>query len=108
MDVYFRHLYDADGIGQDGLSLTVLVARSVDLQFGSFGKLAVVVLEETYEQLDGFVALIFDARSNNAGGITIQYKGLQTYKFWCKTIDGGIRAILKEDGTFLKTLNCEF
>ena len=108
MDVHFRQLYDADGIGKDGLSLSVLVACSINLQFGSLGKLLVVIFEKSYKEFYRFVALVFDARSNDAGGITIQYKGLQTYKFWCKTIDGGIRAILKEDGTFLKTLNCEF
>ena len=73
VDVDLRHLYDADGIGQNGLCLTVLVARSVDLQFGSLGKLAVVVLEETYEQLDGFVALIFDAGSCRGASRKAQY-----------------------------------
>ena len=108
MDVHFRQLYDADGIGKDGLGLSVLIACSINLQFGSLGKFLVVIFEESYKEFYRFVALIFDTRSNDAGGITIQYKGLQAYEFWCKTIDGGIRAILKEDGTFLESLNFEF
>ena len=51
VDVYFRHLFYRDGVGQDGLSLTVLVARSINFELWRFGPLLVIVLEEAYKEL---------------------------------------------------------
>ena len=102
MNIDFRHLYDADGIGQNGFCLTVLIARCVNLQFGSLGKFLIVILEKTNQHLDGVLALKNKSRSHNAGGVAIQHEGLQAGQLRSNGIDGGIWTILKEDGTLLE------
>ena len=42
-------LYDADGVGEDGLCLSVFIASSVNLQFGRLGEFAIIVFEEPNE-----------------------------------------------------------
>ena len=72
MDIYFRHLYDADGIGEDRLCLSVFVASGINFEFGCFGKLIIIVLEKTHKEFDGFSTLIFDGSTNNAGGVAVE------------------------------------
>ena len=101
------HLYDADGIGQDRLCLSVLVTRGINLQLRCFSPLGVIILEKADKYLDGLFALKLDGRTDNACRVTVQHKGLEPDEFWGDGVDRGVGAVLEEDGTFFKTLNVE-
>ena len=73
MDIHFWHLYDADGISEDGLSLTIFITRGVNLQLRSLSPLGIVILEETNEHFDWFVAFKLDSGPHNTCAIAIQY-----------------------------------
>ena len=79
MDIHFWHLYDADGISEDGLSLTVLITGGVNFQFRSFCPFGIVILKETNEHFDWLVAFESNGSADYARRIAIQYQGLQTY-----------------------------
>ena len=102
MNVYFRQLYDADGIGQYRFRLSIFIACRINLQFRSLSKFAIIVFEETDKEFDRLVAFILNGSTDNAGCIAIQYECLQAHQFGGNGIDWRIRTVFKENGSFFK------
>ena len=99
------HLYDADGISQDRLCLSVLVTCGINLQLRRFGPLGVIVLEKADKHFDGLFALKLDGCTDNACGVPIQHKGLKPGEFRSNGVDRRVWAVLEEDSAFFK--RCE-
>ena len=101
MDIYFGHLDDANGIGQDRFGLSVFVAGGINFELWWLGPFGIVILEEADKEFDGLFAFELDGRSYDAGGVAIEYEGLQVDQFRSQRVDRCVWAVLEEDGTFL-------
>ena len=106
MDVDFRHLDYADGIGEDRLCLSILIACGVNLEFGSLGPLGVVVLEEAHKQTNRLVTLIFNGGADNTCAVTVQYEGLQADEFRGQRVDRCVRTVLEKHCPLLQRNSC--
>ena len=96
-----RHLLDDHGVGEQWLSLSVLVARGIGFQFRHLRPLRVIVLEEAHQHLHRLGGIKVDGCALYACGVAIEDESLQAGQLRSNAVHGRVFPVLEKEGVFL-------